>query len=873
MRVTSRPEGYSGILVGFRRRAVWAGALLLCGVMLVMFEGGGRLFFGHPDSDLAQYFYPQRVFLHRHLQAGIYPLWNPHLFSGLPVLETQQASLFHPVALATAWFPPAEWGLLGWMAANVALAWGLTWWAFRRGARVSRAAAVIGASAYVFGVVFSTRVIAGHFTVVAAMAWMPLGTCVALRIAEQLRRMGTRRGLFTVPRTTVGNSIGIASGRVEKIRRELRLHLATARMLWDSPLRNWMLLAAVVNAVMVLSGAPQYVIYLFWMQIAVVAAADWRRCRIFLPLAVGVPWIAAALLSCPQWFPTLHYLPFTGRSGMMYLSTLTFRIPLDSLLELLLAFPFGDDLAVPHLNPTNVWESALYPGLLALVFSLGLLLRSVRYPRGIARTRAALALIALGIILCTGFWLPGLTGFREPMKARVICAVGFALAAALGWDALGIWKSKKRMSRSAVPRPTLQHAARHLRPEARPEEYAAAGMAFFSLMVAWVAWARPEWIRDVVIIEGVPLDPLVLDLWMRMKSDASILAAPLLPSALRGFGLALAVWGLLAMRRFGLHIALVPLLALGLLEPWAAHRECYRSRHCFETIRLPDVPRMFIEGELAASRERGEMPWRTSLPANWANRSQFHEAMFDTGGYDPLMPDHANNRIALFHLYSDEPRAEDAMLREAAVGRRYDFSLWNPACEPAPPAEAWTSRHPYAAIADVQRNIIAGAPEPERFGPVGGRLHFVVPPRWAGRAAPAEVFDVEFLAEVETIRAAAPQKEDTSGRTDALEPGETLRSVAVRSPNRHVFESRLDKPALLVLRTTWLPGWRVRIDDGPARQPGCANHWMLAMPLPPGAHTVTFVYRPVGFDASRIVAALTALLLVGLIRRGKKKLA
>lgn len=860
--MTSHPERDIGIGVGFRRRAAWAGALLLCGVVLVMFEGGGRLFFGHPESDLVQYFHPQRVFVHRHLQAGIYPLWNPHLFGGLPVLETQQASLFHPVALATAWVPPAEWGLLGWMAANVLLGWALTWWALRRGARVSRAAATLGACAYVFGVVFSTRVVAGHFTVVAAMAWMPLGTCVALRIAEQLRRMGTRRGLFTAPKTPIGNSAGTSLGRVEKIRRELRLHLATARLLWDSPSRNWMLLGAVVNAVMVLSGAPHYVIYLFWMQVVVVVAADWRRCRIFLPLAVGVPWIAAALLSFPQWFPTLQYLPFTGRSGMIYNSILSFRIPLDSLLELLLAFPFGDDLALPHLNPTNVWESALYPGLLALVFSMGLLLRAVRHPRGVARTRSALALIALGIVLCAGLWVPGLTGFREPMKARVICAVGFALGASLGWDALGAWKSKRRRGGAAV---------RHPRPEARPEEYAAAGMAVFCLMVAWVAWARPEWIRDMVILEGIPLDPLVIALWTRMKSDASILAVPLLPSALRGFGLALVVWGLLAAQRLGFRVALVPLLALGLIEPWVAHRECYRSRHDFEKIRLPDVPRVFLESKLAASRERGEIPWRASLPANWANRSQFHEAMFDTGGYDPLMPGHANNRVALFNLCAGDAREEDTPLREAAVGRRYDFSGWNPAREPAPPAEVWTSRCPGAAIADVQRNVVAGAPELDRFGPIGGRRHFVVPPQWAGRGIPADRLDAEFLAAVETIRAAADADEyEPPDRTDALGPDESLRAPAVGSPNRHVFEATLTRPGLLVLRTTWLPGWRVRIDDGPARQPWCANHWMLATPLPPGAHSVTFVYRPVGFDAARLIAAASALVLLGLIRRKKQ---
>ena len=66
--------------------------LLAAGLMVA---GGDSLYFGTRGSDLVTYFYPNRVFVHRWLARGVWPMWNPHVFGGYPVLESQQMALLN----------------------------------------------------------------------------------------------------------------------------------------------------------------------------------------------------------------------------------------------------------------------------------------------------------------------------------------------------------------------------------------------------------------------------------------------------------------------------------------------------------------------------------------------------------------------------------------------------------------------------------------------------------------------------------------------------------------------------------------------------------------------------------------------------------
>ena len=85
----------------------------------------------------------------------------------------------------------------------------------------------------------------------------------------------------------------------------------------------------------------------------------------------------------------------------------------------------------------------------------------------------------------------------------------------------------------------------------------------------------------------------------------------------------------------------------------------------------------------------------------------------------------------------------------------------------------------------------------------------------------------------------------------------------MRTPNGYTFDVSLKRPALLMVRTTWLPGWNVRIDAGRPTQALCANHWMPAVAVPPGKHEIAFYYRPRHFKAAMLVTLVTCIVLLG----------
>ena len=50
-------------------------------------------------GDLAPFIYPNYRFAAGYLSQGIIPLWNPHLYSGIPFAADIQSGLFYPVNL------------------------------------------------------------------------------------------------------------------------------------------------------------------------------------------------------------------------------------------------------------------------------------------------------------------------------------------------------------------------------------------------------------------------------------------------------------------------------------------------------------------------------------------------------------------------------------------------------------------------------------------------------------------------------------------------------------------------------------------------------------------------------------------------------
>lgn len=84
------------------------------------------------------------------------------------------------------------------------------------------------------------------------------------------------------------------------------------------------------------------------------------------------------------------------------------------------------------------------------------------------------------------------------------------------------------------------------------------------------------------------------------------------------------------------------------------------------------------------------------------------------------------------------------------------------------------------------------------------------------------------------------------------------------SANAVTIEAEAAAPALLVLADTYYDGWEARIDGEPARILRI-NYALRGVVLPPGRHTITFIYRPWPFMAGGLLSltSLAALLVAG----------
>lgn len=105
------------------------------------------------------------------LAQGTLPLWNPHLFCGLPFLANNQSAVLYPPNLLY-WFFPMAWALiLDAIAHNIVLACGGYW--LGRALKASRSASFLIALCLALGGAVSAHVFNGHMTWHAARAFLP----------------------------------------------------------------------------------------------------------------------------------------------------------------------------------------------------------------------------------------------------------------------------------------------------------------------------------------------------------------------------------------------------------------------------------------------------------------------------------------------------------------------------------------------------------------------------------------------------------------------------------------------------------------------------------------------------------------------------
>ncbi len=808
------------------------GTLVLCAAM---FYGGGTHYWGPLESDLTNQFFPWRVFIHRWFSRGIFPYWDPHIFSGYPTVESQQMLNMHPLHLLSVFLDPRV-GLTVFTALNTFIACVGMLWALRRWCACSPMAAALGAGLYVFGALFAVRVMAGHITVVTALAWWPLAALSVLRMVRQIPAM---------------------SGASAWHREKNTLLAAPGYLLSNKRFRRLAAVSALSHAMVCLAGAPQYIVYLFYIDLAILAAVARRDTWAGCLASLAAVWVLALVISAPQWLPALWYLPYTGRATTSGGATGLNLGPMQNfLLELVMPFPFGDDLTYGHLHFKNVWETATYPGGAALVLSLALVVRVIawRVVRITKKERtaasvtplavAAAVILLLGFYMMIGGWLPGFSGFREPLKARALIAFGFAIAAAATFD-LAILRG----------------------PQWKKSLWIAVIAA--ALLIGYAGqYTGTQTFKELVKGFGVPMDPLAADDYRQFLANPEDAALRYYVSYVAGQLGVLVVLIVLLARHPRRWLAALFLFWIALGDPFYHHARAWVARHPWDRAGLPAPVVDYFKPLLEDSA--GELPWRVVLHSGIINRTHHLEGLYEYYGYDPLMPAQGVTRMLVKGVQNADGIDKLAQRKELLqrVGARYDASHWLPGSgDAADNAPADIIVVPQATLFDVTRKVLAGTPGEQRFGADMKGFHYVVPASQGGLARSVQP-SAEFGQYIDQT---FPDAAEASS-TGTLAPGETVALHSTGRPDEYGVRVSLKSPALVVYKGTWLPGWHIVLDGADAGPAMFANNWMPAAIVPKGDHKIVFRYRPVGFTASLAMAALGMLAILLMIMYNGRKL-
>lgn len=123
-------------------------------------------------SDLTDLFWHWSQFAVSSMRQGQFPLWNPHLFSGIPFVGNPQPALFYPPMWLTLLMPISKaFGLI--ILLHLWLA-GVGMYGWMRSEGASKIGALFSAVVFAFSGYLVVRVWAGHLGVVTTGSWLPV---------------------------------------------------------------------------------------------------------------------------------------------------------------------------------------------------------------------------------------------------------------------------------------------------------------------------------------------------------------------------------------------------------------------------------------------------------------------------------------------------------------------------------------------------------------------------------------------------------------------------------------------------------------------------------------------------------------------------
>ena len=343
-------------------------------------------------SDPFYTFYPRRHFFTNSLRRGVYPLWNPTIFGGHPVVGDTAAQTFYPPNLIAAMLLPAARALpvLAWFHLTLT---GFSMFAFLRLLHLRPGTALFGATAWMLN--GNTVVWLENPHRLSTLAWMP---AVFLCYELTLRR----RQAWPIVASGLLYGLAILGGHTQ-----LALTLGLS-------------LAA----------------YAIFRTIVISRTA--RRIRLHPLLTATAVGLIGVGVGAIQLLPTLQLAGMSHRRLIDVAHFLSSRWPYEQIVGLWIPDFFGNPVRFPYWGTHNYAEVTAYYGAFAFPISLATLVWSRRSE---GQFFAATLLMVLLIALGTPFawlvaWLPGVRYFRLISLIAYLPFFGGA-AAAFGLEAVG----------------------------------------------------------------------------------------------------------------------------------------------------------------------------------------------------------------------------------------------------------------------------------------------------------------------------------------------------------------------------------------------------------------------------------------------------
>ena len=439
-----------------------------------------------PRSTCRRYLYPYHVVPARMLAAGHLPLWNPYVFSGIPLLGDGQTAMFYPPNWLF-FLLPGETALNLVVLLQFSIA-GVGMFAFARTLGLWRLPAFVAAAAYMFCGFMSARIV--HLSIMSGAALVP---AILACVDRLLDPRCAHRGRWCAA-TAVALGCQAAAGHPQ-----VPIYTALAVGLYT-----------IVRAVERRTGGDA------WRRVSAAAMLVGAAYVLGYGLAAVqlVPWIECARLSTRAAGATYKFVFGTSTAGADWL---LFLFPY--LLGAHGASPFAAG-PFPIKEAVRVWEHSAYVGILPLALAaaglghLGeLTLRARPAPR-IAEAQSAAVLrrrwfsmvfltllLGTGLLMAAGwhtpfgrvlYLLPVLGKLRAVERALVLAA--FALAACAAFGLQRILEGRGRRAWLLIPAalvpaaPVLFVVHAYLRPSAPLLGVPAQDLARLSLQLphAWL---------------------------------------------------------------------------------------------------------------------------------------------------------------------------------------------------------------------------------------------------------------------------------------------------------------------------------------------------------------------------------------------------